>query len=192
MHDPDRSGAAPERGEQVAAGLRRVVDRDRLAGEQEREVEVLLDERLRAEALDELGRLRVAGFTALDGGEDPAGDGRRQQHRDPDEQAAQAPVGAPDALGLLLGRLAALGDELALELVDVERVIGGPVEGGSEAGAAIEFALVAPCRVPFGRRLSDVTAKPAPFGVLFDPLAQARPFAQQRLMGDLDASSPTR
>ena len=66
VHDPDRSGAAPECREQVAAGLRRVVDRDRLAGEQEREVEVLLDERLGAEALDELGRLRVAGFTALD------------------------------------------------------------------------------------------------------------------------------
>ncbi len=66
VHDPDGSGVAPERREQVAAGLRRVVDRDRLAGEQEREVEVLLDERLGAEALDELGRLRVARLTALD------------------------------------------------------------------------------------------------------------------------------
>ena len=188
MHDPDRRGAAPKRREQVAAGLRRVVDRDRLAGEQEREVEVLLDERLGAEALDELSRLRVSGFTALDGGEDPAGDGGRQQDRDAGEQRAQAPVGAPDAFGLLLGRLAALGDELALELVDVERVIGGPVEGGSKAGAAVELALIAPGRVPFGRRLGDVTAKPAPFGVLFDPLAQARPFAQQCLVGDLDAS----
>ena len=186
VHDPDRSGAAPECGEQVAAGLRRVVDRDRLAGEQEREVEVVLDERLGAEALDELCRLRVSGFTALDGGEDPARDGGGEQDGDADEQAAQAPVGAPDAFGLLLGRLAALGDELALELVDVERVIGGPVEGGCEPGATVELALIAPCRVPFGRRLRDVTAKPAPFGVLLDPLAQAWPFAQQRLVGDLD------
>ena len=67
-------------------------------------------------------------------------------------------------------------------------MIGGPVECGGEAGAAVELALIAPCRVPFGRRLGDVAAKPAPFGVLFDPLAQARPFAQQRLVGDLDAS----
>ena len=122
----------------------------------------------------------------------PARDGRGQQDRDPGEQAAQAPVRAPSALRLLLRGLAALGDELALELVDVERVIGGPVEGGSEAGAAVELALIAPCRVPFGRRLGDVAAKPAPFGVLLDPLAQARPFAQQRLVGDLDDPSPTR
>ena len=67
-------------------------------------------------------------------------------------------------------------------------MIGGPVEGGGEAGAAVELAPIAPCRVPFGRRLGDVAAKPAPFGVLFDPLAQARPFAQQRLVGDLDVS----
>ena len=185
---PMAAGRRRSVGEQVAAGLRRVVDRDRLAGEQEREVEVLLDERLGAEALDELGRLRVARLAALDDGEDPARDGRDEQDGDADEQTAQAAVGAPDAFGLLLGGLAALGDELALELVDVERVIGGPVEGGSEAGAAVELALIAPCRVPFGRRLGDVTAKPAPFGVLFDPLAQARPLAQQRLMGDLDVS----
>ena len=76
MHDPDRSGAASECGEQVPAGLRRVVDRDRLAGEQKREVEVLLDERLGAQALDELGRLRVARLTALDKRKDPACDGR--------------------------------------------------------------------------------------------------------------------
>ncbi len=169
VHDPDGSRAAPKCGEQVAAGLRRVVDRDRLAGEQKREVEVLLDERLGAEALDELGRLRVSGLAALDDGEDPARDGGGEQDGDADEQTAQAAVGAPDAFRLLLGCLAALGDELALELVDVERVIGGPVEGGGEAGAAVELALIASCRVPFGRCLGDVTAKPAPFGVLFDP-----------------------
>ena len=118
----------------------------------------------------------------------PARDGRDEQDRDPGEQRAKAPVRAPGPLRLLLGDLAALGDELALELVEVERVIGGPVEGGSEAGAAVELALVAPCRVPFGRRLGDVTAKPAPFGVLLDPLAQAWPFAQQRLVGDLDGA----
>ena len=121
-------------------------------------------------------------------GEDAARDRRDEQDRDPGEQHAQAPVRAAGALRLLLGGLAALGHELALELVQLERVVGAPVERGGEAGAAVELALIARRRVPFGRRLGDVTAKPAPFGVLFDPLAQARPFAQQRLVGDLDGA----
>ena len=33
-----------------------------------------------------------------------------------------------------------------------------------------------------------MAAKPAPFGVLLDPLAQTWPFAQQRLVGDLDGA----
>ena len=186
MHDPDRPASAQKGGEEVAAGLGRVVDRDRLAGEQEREVEVLLDERLRAEALGELGRLGVARLAALDDGEDAAGDGRGEQDGDAGEQRAEPPVRAPGALRLSFGGLAALGDERALELVQLERVVGAPVERGGEAGAAVELALVAPRRVPFGRRSGDVAAQPAPLGVLLDPLAQARPLAQQRLVGDLD------
>ena len=65
---------------------------------------------------------------------------------------------------------------------------GSPVESGGEAGAAVELALLASGRVPVGRRPRDVVAQPTPLGVLFDPLAQARPFAQQRLVSDLDAS----
>ena len=186
VHDPDRFRRPLEGGKQVAARLRRVVDRSRLAGQEEREVEVLLDERLGAEALGELGRLGVTRLAALGHRVDPARDGRDEQERDPCEQRAEAPVRAPSLLRLLLRRLAALGDELALELVDVERVVGGPVERGREASTAEELALIAPGRVPLGRRLRDVTAKPAPFGVLLDPLAQAWPLAQQRLVGDLD------
>ena len=192
VHDPDRSGRAQELGQQVAASLRRVVDRDRLAGEQKRTVEILLDERLGAKPLGELGRLRVARVAALDDREHPAGERRRQQDPDTGEQPAKAPVRPSGLLRFLLRDLAALGDELALELVEVECTICGRVEGGSEAGAAVELALIASCRVPFGRCLGDVAAKPAPFGVLFDPLAQAWPFAQQRLMGDLDGVLPTR
>ena len=148
MHDPDRRRRAQEGGEQVAAGLRRVVDRDRLAGEQEREVEVLLDERLGAEALGELGRLGVARLAALRQREDAAGDGGREQDGDAGEQDAQAPVRAAGALRLLLGGVAALGHELALELVELEGVVGAPVERGGEARAAVELARVAPGRVP--------------------------------------------
>ena len=67
-------------------------------------------------------------------------------------------------------------------------MVGAPVEGGGETGAAVELALIAPRPVPFGRRLGDVTAKPSSFGVLLDPLAQARPFAHQRLVSDLDGA----
>ena len=188
MHDPDRRARPQQVGEQIAACLRRVVDRNRLAGEQERPVEVLLDERLGTEALGELGRLRVACLAALDDGEHASRERRGQQDRDPGQQRAKTPVRAPGPFCLLFGDLAALGDEVALELVQVERVIGGPFERRSEAGAAVKLALIAPCRAPFGRRLGDVVAKPAPFSIPFDPLAQARPFAQQRLVGDLDGA----
>ena len=53
--------------------------------------------------------------------------------------------------------LAALGYELALALVQVERVISGPVEGGGEASATVELALIAPGRVPIGGRPGNVT-----------------------------------
>ena len=56
---------AQEVGEQGAAGLGRVVDRHRLTGEQQRAVEVLLDERLGAEPLRDLRRLGVARLAAL-------------------------------------------------------------------------------------------------------------------------------
>src|SRR6266508_233076 len=74
VQDPHHRPRAHEVGKQVAARLRRFVDRDRLAGEQEREVEVLLHLRMGSEALGELGGLGLAGLAALDDGEDPAGD----------------------------------------------------------------------------------------------------------------------
>ncbi len=99
-----------------------------MAGEQEGTVEVFLDERLGAEALGELGRLRVARLAALDDGEDASREGRGEQDRDPGEQRAKAPVRAARPFRLPFGDLAALGDELTLELVEVELVIGGPFE----------------------------------------------------------------
>ena len=97
-----------------------------------------------------------------------------------------------DAFRLAFGCLAALGDEVALELVELERVIGRPVEGGGEAGAAVELALVAAGRVPLAAASRDVAAQAAALAVLLDPLAQARPFAQQRFVGDLDGALATR
>ena len=189
MHDPDRLRGAQEGREQVAAGLRRVVDRDRLAGEQERAVEVLLDERLRAEALGELGRLRVARLAALD-------DARRSRPRRPPTSRTATPASSTRRRRFVRrARFVSCSEASRLSVTNSrsssfssKRVVRAPVERGGEAGAAVELALIAPCRVPFGRRLGDVTAQPASFGVLLDPLAQARPLAQQRLVGDLDGA----
>ena len=117
MHDPDRLRAPPERSEQIAPRLRGVVDRNCLAGEQEREVEVVLDERLCAETLRELGGLGVARLAPLDEGVEPARDRRREQERHAGEQRAESSVRAPGLTRLLLGRLTTLGDEGPLELV---------------------------------------------------------------------------
>jgi hypothetical protein len=120
---------------------------------------------------------------------DTAGDGGPKQDGDPAKQRAQAPVGPAGPIRLLLGGLAALGDELALERVQLEAVVGAPVERGGKAGAAVELGLVAPGRVPLRRRLRDVPTKPAPFGILLDPFAEPRPLPQQRLAGDLDGAA---
>ena len=100
----DRRGLAQKAGEQVAACPQRVVDCDRLPGEQEREVEVLLDERLSAEALGELGglgvaclRSGVARLATLSNREDPARDRCGKEDGDARKQPAQAAVGAADA-----------------------------------------------------------------------------------------------
>ncbi len=129
-----------------------------MAGEQEREGEVLLDEGLGAETLGELGGLGVARLASLQHREDAAGDGCCEEDRNADQEAAQAPVGLADALRLFLGGLAALGDEPALELVELEGVVGTPVEGGGKAGAAVELARVASGRFPLGCGLGDLAA----------------------------------
>src|SRR5262245_47464415 len=155
-HDADRAGDPEEILEQVDAALRRVVDRNRLAAEQEREVEVVLDERPRAEALREPRRFGVARLAALDQREDPACRSGDEQRRDAGQQDAKATVRAPGLPGLLLRRIPALGHEIALELVQLQRVIGAPVERSGEARPAIELSRVAPSRPPLGRRLRDV------------------------------------
>ena len=109
-------------------------------------------------------------LATLSNREDPARDRCGKEDGDARKQPAQAAVGAADAFRLLLGRFAALGDEPTLELVQLEGVVGAPVERGGETSAAVELALVAPCRLPFGRRLRDVAPKPTPVGVLLDPL----------------------
>ena len=66
-------------------------------------VEGRVDERLSAKPLGDGGPRRVARVAALEDRDDPACDDRREQERDPGEQAAQTSVGAPGAFGRALG-----------------------------------------------------------------------------------------
>ncbi len=63
---------------------------------------------------------------------------------------------------------------------------GAPVERRRQSGASVELTRVPARRVPIARGMDEVLVEPAPLGVLFEPSPQARPFAQQCLVCDLD------
>ena len=90
----DRGRAADERREQVAARLRCVVERDALAGEQQRAVPVVLQQRLGAEPLGLGGDRLLARLAALVQGDETGDDGDDQQRADADEPEAQPPLRA--------------------------------------------------------------------------------------------------
>ena len=63
---------------------------------------------------------------------------------------------------------------------------GRPVEHRGEPRTAVELARVATRDVPLARGVVQMQVQLAPLCVLLEPAAQARPFAQQRLVRDLD------
>ena len=65
---------------------------------------------------------------------------------------------------------------------------GRPVERGGQARAAVEPARVARVGVPRPRGVAEPAMQAAALGVLGQPRAQPRPFAQQRLVRDLDGA----
>ena len=185
--DTDRSGAAQQRGEQVPARLRRALDRLALAGQQQRAVEFLRHQRLRAEALGLRAARLVAGRAALLE-EQRAGQQRDPEHgADAREQEAQPPIRRACAACLAVGLGAALVEERALGRVELAPVRCAPVRRRGQAGAAVELGGVAPAGLPLAGRDGEVVMQAPALGVLGDPVAQARPLAQQRLVRDLDA-----
>ena len=82
----------------------------------------------------------------------------------------------------------ALVEEIALELVQLGLVLGGPVERRGEPGAAVELGRIAVGVLPFGGGVDQVLVKAPALGVLLEPAAQPRPLAKQRLVGDLDGA----
>ena len=102
-----------------------------------------------------------------------------------DQQPPQPPVRPSLLLCLLLARLAALGQELTLELVQLAPVSSRPVKGDRQPRPAVELGEIPTACVPLLGCLRDVRADLPALDVLLEPAAQARPLADQRLVSDL-------
>src|SRR5262249_54010542 len=122
---------------------------------------------------------------ALDKSERSSSSGRQQQHDGTDEQPFQPPVLAalPRELALVLGP--ALGEELALELVQLPLPARRPVERRLQAPAAVEIRCAPILVVPAACALRQMLPQLAPLRVLAQPLLEPRPLAKQRLVRDL-------
>ncbi len=175
----DGRRALEQRRQQAAARLRRVVQRHALTGEQQGAVEVVLRERLRPEPLRR-GRGRFGARIAALVERDQTGD-----HRDDQQRGHAREHQAPPAL-LAPARAPAVVQERALGRAELGLVPGRPLERGREARAAVEPVRVATVGVPGARRGAEPAMQPASLHVLLEPGSQPRPFAQQRLVPDLD------
>ena len=106
---------------------------------------------------------------------DDAGDDRDHQQRRQARDHATQPAGRAPPVPLTRPQ----------EGVLVRREVGapaGPVEGRREPGAAVEVAAVLPPVPPRGRRLAEPLAHEQAPPVLLDPLPQAGPRGQQRVV----------
>ena len=109
-----------------------------------------------------------------------AGDHREDEQRGhAREHHAQAALRAP-------ARAPAVVQERALGRVELGLVAGRPVERGGEARAAVQPAGIARVGVPRARGVAELAVQAPALRVLLEPGAQPRPFAQQRLVRDLD------
>ena len=149
--------ASPARITPINAGLRssvpsrlprvraRVVERDALAGEQQRAVELVVEQRAGAEPLRlRRGRL-AAGVPALIERHRAGDHGHDEQRADAGEDRAQAALRAVRGGG-------ALGEELALGRVEVRLVGARPLERRGEPRTPVELARVTAAGVPVARR----------------------------------------
>jgi hypothetical protein len=177
----DRGGALEQRGEEVAAGLHRVVECHALARQQHPAVQARVRERLGAEPLRR-GRGRLGARVAALVERHEAGDhGEHEQGADAAEHHPQPALRAP-------ARAAAVVEERALHRAELGVVTGHPVERGREARAAVEPAGVARVGVPCARVGAEAAMQAPALGVLGQPRAQPRPLAQQRLVRDFDGA----
>ena len=120
---------------------------------------------------------------------DTAGNDRQQEERaGAGEQQAQAPVAPPllDQVALVLDT--ARVHELALQLVELERVLRRPVERGRESRPAVQLGRVLAALAPFAGGCGQVRVQAAALAILLEPFLKTRPLPQQRLVRDFDCS----
>ena len=110
------------------------------------------------------------------------GDDEEQSHRDRQSPQPAGAAASPVEIGSLVGAPGL--EELLLEGVEVGGVGGGPVVGGGEAAAAVEAFRLAARGVPVVRGVGELLVHAAAVAVVVEPCGQARPFAQQRFVGD--------
>ena len=177
----DRGGTAQQRREQVAARGRRVDHVDCLAREQQLAVKGRLGQRLHVEHLRRGGALPRACAGALVQRDDAGDDGGHEQQRHAGQDRAQPAVGA-------LVRGPAGVEERPLGGVQLLLVAGAPVERRRQPRAAVQHAGVASVGIPRAGGVADLMVQAPTLDVVVQPFAQARPFAQERLVRDLDGT----
>ena len=135
----------------------------RLEREQKREIEPAVQIRYRLTrglpSLSELTLLVCA--LRLPYGEQRRYDRRREQDRKHGRQHAESPRALPRHLELVLLGISALLEELALELVQLDRVLCVPLERRREAGAPVELRGVTASLVPCAGGPHQVLAQAA-------------------------------
>ena len=186
-------GAALECREQGPLGLRRAVQRDRLAGQQRGHVEPGCAERLRPE-LAAKRRVRLGhgepgiarGPLLTDHRHHARHHHEHQQHPGAQQERAQPPVLDALARRLALGRGLARSHELALQAVHLVRALGAELERRRQPGAPVQIAAVPPACVPLAGGHAQMAVQPPPHAILLEPPPVARPLAQQRLVRELD------
>ena len=163
----------------MAAGDLRIGESDALARQEQRAVEVVLGQCLNADPL-RVGRpRRSARDAALMHGDERAERGQGKQRRDAGEREAQAALRA-------LGRGPPGVEERTFARVELALMTGAPLQGDGQSRPAIEVARIASALLPVVGGPSEVLLDATALGILFEPPAQAGPFAQQRLVGNLD------
>src|SRR5438093_482219 len=83
-------------------------------------------------------------------------------------------------------------EEAALQGVELRVVVDREVLCCGEPCPPIELAGITPARVPLPSGRAEVAVQPPALGVLLEPAAQPRPFAQERLVRDLDLARADR
>ena len=177
-------GQRGQHGQGGAAGLRRGLDPVGLQPEQAREGDVVVEmcARLRRQRPGHVGALLTS--PALDAADRE----RRRDGGDQREQRDRARDGPPVAMGLSPLGGAAVVEELALDVVEPFLVRRAPLERRGQPRAAVEVGRLAAARDPLAGGIGDPAMEAASLRVVLEPAAQPRPFAQQRLVRELDVA----